>query len=333
MELLVPTAALTQLPFKSAAEAWLESRRPYIAEKTHHEYQLNIRTLASFFGELRLQEIDGDLVRAFQRMRQLKCGAFAINHECGVLLQMRKRIGMPLEDYQPLPLPKTERGRALSDEERNRLLRVAKSNEHWEAAYLFASISVNTTAGPKETYTLRLKDIDLVRRSLRVQPGGSKNVHRTRTIPLNEEAFRAVELALQRAQRLGSVELEHYIFPFRIKRNCYDPARHQTTFKTAWKKVLDAAHIHNFRMYDLRHHAMTALLENPDVSEETVEDIAGHISKKMKKRYSHIRMKYKRAAVEGLGKKPPQAIKAEKSTENELAHQLLTLLGKLLKTA
>ena len=38
-------------------------------------------------------------------------------------------------------------------------------------------------------------------------------------------------------------------------------------------------------MYDLRHHAITALLENPHVSEETVEAIAGHISREMKKRY------------------------------------------------
>jgi hypothetical protein len=67
---LMPTAALTQLPFKSACEAWLESRRPYISAKTHHEYQLNINTLSAFFGELRLQEIDGDLLRKYQRMRQ-----------------------------------------------------------------------------------------------------------------------------------------------------------------------------------------------------------------------------------------------------------------------
>jgi integrase len=46
-------------------------------------------------------------------------------------------------------------------------------------------------------------------------------------------------------------------------------------------------------MYDLRHHAMTALLENPEVSEETVEDLAGHVSRRMKKRYSHIRMEYR----------------------------------------
>src|SRR3954470_14659137 len=146
---IMSIAALTQLPFTEACEGWLESKRPYISAKTYHEYNLNIKTLSSFFGELRLQEIDGDLVRAYQRMRMQKCGAFAINHECGVLCQIRKRIGMPLTDYRPLPMPKEQRGKALSDEERARLLRVAASNPNWQAAYLFACISVNTSAGPK----------------------------------------------------------------------------------------------------------------------------------------------------------------------------------------
>jgi integrase len=341
MESLVPTPVLTQLPFASACEAWLESRRPYISEKTHHEYKLNIKTLSAFFGELRLQEIDADLVRAYQRTRQLKCGPFAINHECGLLCQIRKRIGLPLQDYQALPLPKELRGRALSDSERERLLRVAQSNPNWEAAHLATGISVNTTAGPKETATLRLKDVDLDRRVIRIQPGGAKNVNRVRTIPLNQEALGYVIAAIERAKRLGSVDPDHYLFPFRVRPNALcDPARHQTTFKTAWNKMKIAARIQNLRMYDLRHHAITALLENPEVSEETVEDLAGHVSRRMKKRYSHIRMEYKRAAVDAIGAKKPAAkerrsqIGTEKSTDrDEMVAQLSTLLAKLLKTA
>lgn len=333
-------ASLTQLPFTEACEGWLESKRPYISAKTYHEYKLNIKTLGSFFGELRLQEIDGDLVRAYQRMRMQKCGAFAINHECGVLCQMRKRIGMPLTDYRPLPMPKEQRGKALSDEERERLLRVAASNPNWQAAYLFACISVNTSAGPKETATLRLKDIDLDRNVIRIQPHGAKNVHRVRTIPLNQESESAVKMALERARELGSLEPEHYVFPFRIRGSnrhhaLYDPTRHQTTFKTAWLALRAAAQLPDFRMYDLRHHAITALLENPEVSEETVEDIAGHVSRRMKKRYSHIRMEHKRAAVEAIAAKASvrQPKKPAISTgDSDLAKQFLTLLSKLVKT-
>jgi hypothetical protein len=31
-------------------------------------------------------------------------------------------------------------------------------------------------------------------------------------------------------------------------------------------------------MYDLRHHAITSLLENPKISDQTAEALAGHIS-------------------------------------------------------
>lgn len=53
-------------------------------------------------------------------------------------------------------------------------------------------------------------------------------------------------------------------------------------------------------MYDLRHHAITALLENPKISDQTAEALAGHTSVRMKKRYSHIRMEAKRAALNAL---------------------------------
>ncbi len=334
------TLQLGQLVFKSAADGWLETRKPYLSPKTIHEYELNIKTLSAFFGEVRLPEITADMLRAYQRMRLTQCGPFAINHECSVLQQMLKRIGKWPEiapDYQPLPLPKEKRGRALRDEERAKLLRVANSRESWKAAYLFAVISVNTSAGPKETMTLRLKDIDLAERILTVQPGGAKNVHRIRRIPLNDEAFEAVKLALARAKSLGSTAPDNYLFPFRVKKSHYDPTRHQTTLKTAWTSLRAAAGLQGFRLYDLRHHAITVLLENADVSDETAEAIAGHISREMKKQYSHIRIEARRAAVEALKPKPVAASRPKKppkstSTVNdvELARQMLEMAGKLL---
>jgi hypothetical protein len=69
-------------------------------------------------------------------------------------------------------------------------------------------------------------------------------------------------------------------------------------------------------MYDLRHHALTKLLEDPETSEETVEAIAGHISHKMKKRYSHIRIEARREAVNGLS--------ASTAMANSAKHDALT---------
>lgn len=324
--------------FAEAAAVWLESRKPYLAAKTIHEYGLNIRTLSAFFGEMKLTEITGDQIRAFQKMRLTVCGPFSINHECSVLQQMLKRVGRWAEleaEYQALPLPKEKRGRALRDEQRSKLLEVASSNPNWEAAYLFTVLSVNTTAGPKETATLRLKDVDIEGRKILIQPEGAKNVHRIRQIPLNEEAVAAAERALTRARALGATEPEHYVFPFRIHRALFDPTRHQTTFKTAWRKLIVAAGLPGFRAYDLRHHAITVLLENPDVSEETAESIAGHISREMKKRYSHVRMEAQRKAVEALVAPKKKAVKnvANDGDDLDAARAFLNAIAQLLKNS
>ena len=139
-----------------------------------------------------------------------------------------------------------------------------------------------------------------------VQPEGAKNQYRVRRIPLNDEVFKAVKLVIARARSLGAFSPEHYLFPFRIHRSKFDPTRHQTTFKGAWLKMVAAADLRGFRMYDLRHHAITVLLENPSVSLDTAEALAGHISREMQRHYSHVRMDARRKAVSGLDGSTPE---------------------------
>jgi integrase len=55
-----------------------------------------------------------------------------------------------------------------------------------------------------------------------------------------------------------------------------------------------------YRWHDCRHTFVTRLAENPNVSEETIRALAGHVSKKMLERYSHIRTAAKKAAIEAL---------------------------------
>jgi integrase len=57
--------------------------------------------------------------------------------------------------------------------------------------------------------------------------------------------------------------------------------------------------LHGLRFHDLRHHAITELAES-GASEQTIKAIAGHVSERMLKRYSHIRLEAKRAALQGL---------------------------------
>jgi integrase len=126
---------------------------------------------------------------------------------------MHKRIGRWKEiHYEPLPAQRSQRGRALTDQEYDRLFRIAGSRATWEMAYLFAMISVNTSAGPKEVFTLRLQDVDLAGRTIRVQPEGPKPVHRVRIIPLNDTAFAAIQRALELARSSAGQSYPSTIF-------------------------------------------------------------------------------------------------------------------------
>jgi integrase len=301
------TAALTQLGFVDAAKAWLETRKPYLAPRTWQGYDDYIKILGTFFAETRLPEITGDHLRAYQKMRMVRAGASIINHECSVVRQILKRIGMPLIDYQPLPLPKESPHRALTQAEEDRLYRVGAENPQWDVAFCAFVISINTSCGPGEMRHIRLMDIELDQRVLRVQPEGAKRDSRIRRIPLNDEAWKAINYLLKRAQELGVTEPHHYLIPFRVKRGTYDPERPAKGWRTSHDQLLGAAGI-DVSPYSGRHHCITKLLENENVSEQTVEAIAGHVSAKMKQRYAHIRMEARREAVEALNaiRKPVQ---------------------------
>lgn len=236
------TRNLAQMPFPKAAETWLETRRPFLSPRTAADYGHYIKALSRFFSEATLSEITSDQIRAYQRMRLQSVEGRKINQELGCLVQMLKRIKRwqhLADDYQRLKTNRESPGRALSDDQRERLFRTAMTERQWEMAYLFAVISVNTTAGPKEVWTLRLQDFDVEGRLIRIQREGAKNRHRIRPIPLNDEANTALVRVLELAKQRGSHRPDHYLFPYRINGNAYggnyDPTRHCTTCKTPGK--------------------------------------------------------------------------------------------------
>jgi len=50
----------------------------------------------------------------------------------------------------------------------------------------------------------------------------------------------------------------------------------------------------------MRHTFISRLAENPSVSEQTIKALAGHVSRQMLERYSHIRPAAKQAAIHAL---------------------------------
>jgi integrase len=311
------TEVLTQSAFRDAALAWLETRKPYLADTTLRDYRIYIKTLSAYFGEMRLNEISADQIRAYQRARLGTAQWSSINKETSVLQQMLKRVGRWPEiagDFQPLPQPKNqdEAGRCISDEEETRFFRVGLAHPAWCVAAWASLLSVNTTAGPGEMLHLKLADVDTTSKlTIRVAPEGAKNRRgRVRNIPLNESALWAVKQLEARARHeCDCAQPEHYLIPFVVAPHTFDPTKPQAGYYRSFNAILGAADL-NFRPYDFRHTAITRLLENPDVPLEVARSISGHISETMIRRYFHGRLSAQRSAVvAALARKPPEAVK------------------------
>ena len=103
-------------------------------------------------------------------------------------------------------------------------------------------------------------------------------------------------------KEFGETRPEWYVFPFG-KPQPTDPTRPATSFKTVWAAIKKDAGVTG-RWHDNRHTFITDLAESGEASDETIRDMAGHVSKQMLKHYSHIRMEAKRRAVGALVKKP-----------------------------
>jgi integrase len=71
------------------------------------------------------------------------------------------------------------------------------------------------------------------------------------------------------------------------------------SYKTAFNTARHKAGI-DYRLYDARHTFVTRLAENPKVSEETIRQLAGHVSPRMLARYAHIRVQAWRDAIATL---------------------------------
>ena len=98
--------------------------------------------------------------------------------------------------------------------------------------------------------------------------------------------------------RFGQTRPEWYVFCFGRPQPT-DPSRPVGTLKSVWAKTKAAAGVHG-RWHDARRTFITDLAESGKASDETIRNLAGHVSTQMLSHYSHIRMKAKREAVDSL---------------------------------
>lgn len=163
------------------------------------------------------------------------------------------------------------RVRVLSDEERQRLLRVCEESAN---PYLHPVVVLALSTGTRkmEILSLTWKDVDFGRSVIVIHE--TKN-DEPRAIPLTGRAFGLMR-NLSRVRRLDS----DLVFPGQNPQRPID-------IRTAWETAVRKADMQDFRFHDLRHCAGSYLAMN-GASLAEIADVLGHKTLQMVKRYAHL---------------------------------------------
>lgn len=306
-----------KLTLATASDEYLRRRKLHLRPRSLEQYQYHFRTLHRFLDpQRRLSSFHEGDFRDYQKWRNAAgIGPSLINHELGALSQVLSlaKLWHPISKYyERLPEGNWAPPKVLSAEEEERFFRFAARHPECRTACNVALITNNTTLAGCELRTLRLEDICLNRNPPLIQvPDTVKNRHRVRAVPLNHVAIQAVEALVAQAKARGATEAGHYLIPFRVKRGVYDCTRPASPYfiRASFRKIAQACDLQWVTPRLFRHQAITKLLET-GAPDETVRAIAGHVSEKAMRYYSHIRIEAKKSAVDRLHAVPvrPQPV-------------------------
>jgi integrase len=202
-------------------------------------------------------------------------------------------------------------GRAISREDEARIFDAIRPSRSPALLPLFV-LALDTGLRRSELRALRLRDLTLewqdgvIRSGSLCVPQSKTEAGQGRIIPLTGRACAVLSLWLSRFADVGPDAYLFHAHKVGVSGNDrsvyaygFDPSRPAGEWKKAWIDALGRAGLH-YRWHDCRHSFITRLAENPAVSEETIRALAGHVSRKMLERYSHIRLAAKQAAIQSL---------------------------------
>src|SRR5262249_26870158 len=153
-------------------------------------YSVSLVSLKQFFGSSRLSEISSEEIDRFKQIR-LKAGrkGSTINRDLACL----RRLMRVAANRRKLHANPFTDGRVdfLSEQGRDRILSFNEERLYLEAAnptlYDVATIILECGPRPDEVFRIRVEDVDLLARTLKVQSGKTKNARRI--VPLTEAAL------------------------------------------------------------------------------------------------------------------------------------------------
>ncbi len=324
-----------RLAFAEAAKKYQAERLAHLSPRSIVTERERLKPLTAYFASARLSRISVESVSAYvSRRKAAGVGNRTVNLEIGVLRRVLKRAKLwhrVADEIRPLP-ERRDIGRALDEDQKLRLIKMAQRKPEWQVARLAMTLALNTTMRACEIRGLRWRDVDFLGRSMVIRR--SKTEAGERLIPLNRTALAAILELRERSKALFGDNLlkDWFVFPHAEGFVNPDPSKPMSGWRTARRRltrVVECPQCNKLqqpgmmcvndkcrsdirkvksptaglRFHDLRHHAITELAES-QTSEQTIMAIAGHVSPRMLAHYSHVRVEAKRKALDGLCSAP-----------------------------
>jgi integrase len=297
----------------AAVRQWLNSRAG-LAPHTLENYRLYANRAIEHFGQRVICDIgESDIAELVRKRQRQGFKPRRINFELAVLRMVLRHFGVwdSLKGRTRLLREPRDVGRAISQEDEEKIL-IAMGGSRTPVLLPLFVISIDTGLRASELRHLRHRDLTPTWSSGAVESAWLTVSHSKteggsgRTIPLTPRACSVLTLWLS---RFPDAAPDAYVFPRHrigfIGNGCQsdlygiDPSKPIGSWKKAWRHALSKAGLH-YRWHDARHTFISRLAESPAVSEQTIMSLAGHISKSMLARYSHIRKNAKLAAIAAL---------------------------------
>ena len=283
----IDRAESDRLLLKQALDRYLGEVSATKKPSTHSAERHKAKALKAELGDYSLAAITPDLVAGY-RDKRLEAGksASTVRLELSLLSHLftiaikEWRVGLV---YNPVanirkPAPPQGRNRRLTAEEERKLLQACDGHSNPMLGWI-VRIALYTGMRAGEIKSLTRSQVNLDKRLVYLTE--TKNGS-ARTVPLTREAVAVFRAALDTPLRPDDTDLVFFGEPGR------DGIRRPYEFRPAWHRILKETGIRGFRFHDLRHEAVSRLVE-AGLGDQEVSAISGHKSMQMLKRYTHLR--------------------------------------------
>lgn len=289
----------------AALNRYIVEVTPTKRPSTQYAEKMRSKKLRKNLGDYSLTSLSPDIVAKYRdsRLAEGKIPS-TVRLELALLGHLYtiaiKEWGLGLV-YNPVasirwPAPAPGRIRRLSWSEARRMLESCDAYSNPMLSWI-VRIALYTGMRRGEILSLTRDQVDLNRRLVRLNE--TKNGS-ARTVPLSKRAVRVFRRALSNPIQPADTRLIFFGEPGRDgKRRPYQTNR-------VWSIALKRANIVDLKFHDLRHEAISRLVER-GLSDQEVAAISGHKSMQMLKRYTHLRAEDLVARLDEVRPRRPQS--------------------------